>query len=172
MVSRGDFVDEFALGFRQRPPVALLILFLELLKDLSFFYSFDQGLAFLTRLAFRSRNALLLSVDVTLQPLQIILEQQHVRAAKTLALFAALFLKTLTAGVLLFFQDGLFIGQRAPCLGELLLETVLGVAPGDQQCFEAELKHGGIGNRKRWSDRLLLKTGLCNVAGVFPSRGR
>jgi hypothetical protein len=114
MVSCGDFVDELAFGFCQPPPVALLILFLELLQNLSFLYSFDQGLALLTHLAFSSRHAFLLSVDVTLQPLQIRLEQQHVRPAKTLALFAALFLETLPAAVLLFFQDGLFIGQRTP----------------------------------------------------------
>ncbi len=140
--------------------MTLLIFFLKPLKDLSFFDRLDQGLAFLAGLAFGARNTPLLSVDVALQPLQISLKQEHVRPTKTLALFAALFLQTLPPSFLLFFQDGLFIRERAPRLGKLLLETLLGVPAGVQQCFEAEMEHGGVGNRKELSGRLLLKSGL------------
>jgi hypothetical protein len=39
------------------------------------------------------------------------------------------------------------------------------VASGDEQCFEAELKHGGVGIRKLVSGRLLLKTERWSAAG-------
>lgn len=129
----GDFIDEFAFALGQRPAVIFLIVFLEFFKDLPFFHGLDQGLPFLTRFALGSRDELLLSVDVVLQPLQIGLEQQHVRSPKTLALFAALLLQTPPAGVLPFSQDGLFIGESTACLGKLLLEAFLGMASGGQQ---------------------------------------
>lgn len=161
----GDVVDEFALGLSRRPTVALLIFFLELLKDLSFFNRLDQGLAFLASLAFGARDALLLNVDVTLQPLKIIQEQQHVRPTKALALFAPLFLQAVPAVALFFSKGGLFVSERSSRFGELLLETLLGVPAGVQQCFEAELKHGSLENRKGSSVDCFWDPGYKTAAG-------
>ena len=147
MARGGDFVDERAFVLGQHPAVALLVFFFELFEHLPLFHGLDQRLAFLSDLALGARHALLVSVDVAAQALKVGFVQQHVRASKTLVLFAALFLQTLPAGVLLFSQCGLFIGESAACFGKLLLEAFLGVPSGCQQCFEAERWHGSV--RKR-----------------------
>jgi hypothetical protein len=96
--------------------VTVSIFFLNFLDNLSFFHGFDQRLAFLADSAFSGRDALLLSVDVALQALQIVSKQEHIRASEALMLLPALFLETLAPGVLFISQNGLFVGERLPCL--------------------------------------------------------
>lgn len=154
VVPNGDVVHEFAFVLGQGTKVVLQVFFLQPCEHLAFLHGLEQRLALLSDHTIGARDALLLRFDVALHALEIGIAEQHVGAAESLPLEAKPVLDALTAGLLLPPQRGLFGGQMAPRLRELLLENFFGMAANDEQRFESESKHGRIQKRERSQDRL------------------
>jgi len=143
VVAGGDVVHELAVAQGHGVQMVLLVFFLQLLEHLAFFYGRDQGAALLDHLALGTGHALLLGVDVVLQPCQVRRIQLHRRRAKALALGALQLLHAPAPRAALVPQRGLLGRQRPARLRKLFLMKLLCVAARGKDGFKPELEHGG-----------------------------